>query len=682
MNCDIDCIELYKNKNISKPILFDQLDILCKKWLLLDNKNSLITNSPFYLLFSIIDNKDLFTEMKSENNTIRNVLTINIQKASTPEKILLKHIQKIFINSDHYKQEPIFNINIDWSNILVVGESLYFFPNSKSKFYIYVYGLDIDNTIAKKTYIHKMFFNFVYEIVDSNLFINPSQILLNQKNVLDGIGYDGNKIWITYCCYQTIVTNCISNIVINDINDIKKSELDKFEYFPYDIILKLNILCAIDKEHLILKYKKMHNVGNIIKINKNKNNDKISFEQIEEKTAIINKINKNDKTIITFREIEENIFNINKDSSRANVALFDKISESSIDDIFRIKHLKQSECVNMYNAVFKNNMTYVKQNLTKSLICSITSCSNTTLLELCSINDYSQLFLEIMIKIFDDNLEWIYFIKINGLNFSDLLIKYNAHKCITTILNNREKITPDAFNKFNTAHNFLEYSIKIENILLIKLCMLDKYYDWEKKKYHYLKYALCNGCSKALYYFIKYDQNIIKYIDDEKNNLMHLLLLKLNNKHNLDETHQEQYLNCMRVLIKMAPELINQQNIYYVTPLHNSTLAPSSLFLQLLLENTADGNIVDNIGQNYVHWIGQYGTTKMVELVVVHNYSLLISTDDFGRTPYGTAYSFNNMLVHNTIILKILKTKFSLEYKMPYKKVYNEQHLTYLKDLV
>jgi ankyrin repeat protein len=272
-------------------------------------------------------------------------------------------------------------------------------------------------------------------------------------------------------------------------------------------------------------------------------------------------------------------------------------------------------------------------------------------------------------------------------NLMKNIIKYKAFNCFYSMIDNptlfdRSTLIEVAIKKINIENEYVtpyEWALNSSNIefstKLIELGVYNKdnndinnytllksttyktiNINDNKKEISKILNVGYNGAPESILFLSKHAKSIlnkdhidfdINSVDDNGNNIVHYICKNTN-----DHGEQvEKWLDCIRLVKKISPELLNKKNNNGETPAFLATKCKSFLILQKLLEFEIDSNVINNEGENIIHYISKYGTVAMIDVVLRYNIKLLNKPIlNKGSTPLNFAIKYKNIDVAKHLI--------------------------------
>jgi len=205
------------------------------------------------------------------------------------------------------------------------------------------------------------------------------------------------------------------------------------------------------------------------------------------------------------------------------------------------------------------------------------------------------------------------------------------------------------------------WCLKKGYIELAEYFVKNKIYSAKIDDYSTVLFDICRaGQVKSLLFLLKWAKDIIKYkifdyrvtdCDENGNSLLHYVCMD-----KVPKNRTEDYLDCIRLLYKIYPLIINRCNSLKDTPLMVSYRTENYLVVEKLLEFGAEVDLYDcsghNIFQSTIRYLEKEDiTVKILEIVLMNSYSMLNKkTKNTKMTPLHIALKYDKKKVANYLL--------------------------------
>jgi len=475
----------------------------------------------------------------------------------------------------------------------------------------------IDKTYSETNDMYYKYNENICVYIMKQQYLNTSHVILSNYN-LKRIGYYNNTL---YCSLMFIAdyNKFIDSINSNLIDPIFNTKLDIFDLYNHSQNNKSSIFDIINKKNYeeykkikIIKYDIIHDSLNpceyAIKLFKNEQNDIIKAQLrliiLDLNTKIYLRSPAFYADIINIEEIDYELFEILKESKQYkniiqelnkdfknmndinNVILTYYIKNDLADEFYNYLKYKDDKNIKIDNSIFNLIITNDPKNIIiHGIKNNIFSEKTKYKIILWTQNlDYFNLFdnefnMDIALQYINDIIE-------------NCFIKsfYFLYKVDQTIIN-----IVDSDNN-NILHNIKEKN-KYEDVINL-LMKLDDSLLFKKNKLNQtplLKHAK-EGNLKIVSYLIDIviktdNDSLFELTDNFKNNILHYLCMN------------EDHINLIKQILVLKPDLLNQQNKSYETPLIICAKNSQENNLYFLKSLNADTDLLDIYGNSVYHYI-------------------------------------------------------------------------------
>ena len=141
--------------------------------------------------------------------------------------------------------------------------------------------------------------------------------------------------------------------------------------------------------------------------------------------------------------------------------------------------------------------------------------------------------------------------------------------------------------------------------------------------------------------------------------------LRARNKYKKTPLHLASYwgnLNIVQLLIEKKPNLLKAKDRNKETPLFSAIACKHEQVVEQLIISRADLEARDNVQQTPLHYATRWGNTKIVQLLIEKNPSILEAKDKYGRTPLFSAILSGN----EQVVEEVIKSGADLEARDKY----------------
>jgi hypothetical protein len=218
----------------------------------------------------------------------------------------------------------------------------------------------------------------------------------------------------------------------------------------------------------------------------------------------------------------------------------------------------------------------------------------------------------------------------DNLTILGYIIKYDFLEAISVIFN-CNKLSKEFLIKITNSVDIIDINnIKNKRSIFEHLLYRNKYneanilvpylYNYSDKTI--ISACVDGQCVKTFIYLFNYSNINLKpnYCDENGDTILHKL-----SDINIKKFHD--YINCVKLIIKLSPESINKKNIDGITPLMVAIKSNNIYVLELLLKYGANTYEHDKYGWYCIHYVSKYSTVQEANIFLRHSQrsNLLVS---------------------------------------------------------
>ena len=311
------------------------------------------------------------------------------------------------------------------------------------------------------------------------------------------------------------------------------------------------------------------------------------------------------------------------------------------------------EYIKFFNGVLNGNVNLDEINNLSMYV--ILKKTNLSVLHIILEQDNDILLKKFMDKtMIEDDILRLFKLRLkNKYSSLDVIFENRSYKCLRILL--ERDIELDFLNDKLLCGKFpIEMLIKDEcvNLIILLLNRVKCTHDNAGLRQNLFMTAIMFGSVNVLLFLLKYakqyceniDLSDLHYRDQDGNNLIHLLCLRVS----LTSNH----LKCIRLINLFDENMIYEKNNFGQTLLHLSSLQKTPKLLIKLIELGVDINDTCNKNFNVAHYIAKNGTIEMMEYIIMNFGELLNETTNENMNMLSIAYKYNNIDVANYLYEK------------------------------